>query len=125
MALKLRTFDRAIVHPLGVAHVDVNYGAQRAGLPLYITREKGSALLGRQWLRAIRLDWGRIFALNTITSSEPLTTKALGFTTFLTSSRVCLKLNWVSFLKKGSIITEGGQGAAISDCKKRAVCLTD
>ncbi|XP_042144898.1 uncharacterized protein LOC121835046 [Ixodes scapularis] len=44
--LKLRTFKGDIVQPVGVAHVDVQYGQQRTELPLYITREKGPHLLG-------------------------------------------------------------------------------
>ncbi|XP_070397463.1 uncharacterized protein [Dermacentor albipictus] len=64
--LKLRTFDGAIIQPVGVAHVAVQYGEQRAQLPFYVTREKGPPLLGRQWLQAIRLDWSRIFKLNAI-----------------------------------------------------------
>ena len=58
------------VQPVGVAHVKVQYGQQRAELPIYIMREKGPPLLGRQWLQAIRLDWHRIFGLNRIATSE-------------------------------------------------------
>lgn len=68
--LKLRTFQGAIVQPVGVAHVAVHYGEQRAQLPLYITKEKGLPLLGRQWLQAIRLNWSSIFKLNAISRSD-------------------------------------------------------
>ncbi|KAK8785350.1 hypothetical protein V5799_008285 [Amblyomma americanum] len=69
--LKLRTFQGAIVQPVGVAHVAVQYGEQRAQLPLYITKEKGLPLLGRQWLQAIRLNRSSIFKLNAISRGSP------------------------------------------------------
>ncbi|KAH6929423.1 hypothetical protein HPB50_000184 [Hyalomma asiaticum] len=51
--LKLRTFNGPVVQPAGVVHVAVHYGEQKAQLPFYIMREKGTPLLGRQWLQAI------------------------------------------------------------------------
>ncbi|KAL3197273.1 hypothetical protein MRX96_014741 [Rhipicephalus microplus] len=70
MTLKLRSFEGAIIESVRVAHVAEQYGGQKARLPLFITREKGPPLLGRQWLHAIQLDWSRIFKLNAIPRLE-------------------------------------------------------
>lgn len=75
--LKLRTFNGAIVQPVGVAHVAVNYGEQKAQLPFYIMREKGPPLLGRQWLQALRPDWSHMFKLNASPSGEHVTSSRL------------------------------------------------
>ncbi|XP_064486429.1 uncharacterized protein LOC135398834 isoform X2 [Ornithodoros turicata] len=55
--LKLRTYTGEEVAPLGVVQVQVQYNNQAASLPLYVVHQPGPPLLGRQWLRCIRLDW--------------------------------------------------------------------
>ncbi|EEC12370.1 hypothetical protein IscW_ISCW008496 [Ixodes scapularis] len=68
-----------MVQPVGVAHVEAQYGQQRAELPIYITKEKGPPLLGRQWLQAIRLNWHRIFGLNRAAISVKMNFISYGF----------------------------------------------
>ena len=38
----------------------VTYGEQKKQLTLYVTRQEGPCLLGREWLTSIRLDWKTI-----------------------------------------------------------------
>ena len=42
--------------PVGVLKVPVDYQTQRELLDLYVVKNKCPALLGRDWLRTIRLD---------------------------------------------------------------------
>ena len=43
--------------PLGVLSVRVRYGQQSKHLQLYMMKGNGPALLGREWLLSIRLNW--------------------------------------------------------------------
>ena len=43
--------------------VDCTYGKQAATLPLYIVDHNGPALLGRNWLQHLRLDWNVVFGM--------------------------------------------------------------
>ena len=45
---------------LGCADVDVQYGSQRKKLRVYVVQGNRSCLLGRDWLKAIKLDWYNI-----------------------------------------------------------------
>ena len=45
---------------LGEAKVQVSYGDQLACLPVIATAGDGSALMGRNWLSVLRLDWKQI-----------------------------------------------------------------
>jgi hypothetical protein len=56
---------------LGKLHVKVEYGTQHATLPLYVVAGDGPSLLGRQWLKTIRLDWKAI-GLHMISSQSNL-----------------------------------------------------
>lgn len=49
--------------PVGVLKVLVDYQTQRKLLDLYVVKNKCPALLGRDWLRTIRLDWCSIKSL--------------------------------------------------------------
>ncbi len=54
---KLRTYSGEPLMVQGQQMVQVQYGEQRAKLPLLVVRGSGPSLLGRDWLRIIRLDW--------------------------------------------------------------------
>ena len=44
----------------GEAKVEVSYGSQREMLTLFVVKGEGPSLLGREWLRVLRLDWRSI-----------------------------------------------------------------
>jgi transposase InsO family protein len=56
----LRSFAGEKIRPLGQANVQVEHNGQRLQLPLLIVLVGESALLGRDWLRQMRLDWHQI-----------------------------------------------------------------
>ena len=58
----LKTFSGEKIKPLGIASVNVNYNGQSAELPLIVTPGRGPALLGRNWLEKVKLDWNNLFA---------------------------------------------------------------
>ena len=43
--------------------VEVVYGDQRKELPLLVVAGRGPSLMGRDWLRHVRLDWQSIYSL--------------------------------------------------------------
>ena len=49
---------------LGELLVLVKYNQQVETLPLIVVAGEGPSLLGRNWLRRIRLDWKRIGAIS-------------------------------------------------------------
>ena len=57
VTLRTYTVDRLPV--VGEIHVHVQYSDQTSDLPLLVVRGVGPALLGRDWLQHIRLDWAR------------------------------------------------------------------
>lgn len=60
---KLYTYTRDRVGVLGKMHVQVGYRGQTKRLALVVVKEGGPNLVGRNWLKAIRLDWRAIFRL--------------------------------------------------------------
>ena len=46
-----------MIIPKGEAEVKVEYGGQTCRLPLLVTSGKRLALLGRNWLSDLRLNW--------------------------------------------------------------------
>lgn len=58
--VKLRTYTGERVTPLGKLKVNVKYENQRCNLELYVLRDGGVPLFGRQWLRHIHLNWHEI-----------------------------------------------------------------
>ena len=61
MLLKSYTGDQVKV--LGEVQVAVSYGEQKGNYTLYVVKGNNSCLLGRNWLKHIRLDWKRIASL--------------------------------------------------------------
>ena len=51
---------RELTHSDSEVQVMVTYGKQKKKLTLYVRRQKGPCLLGREWLTSIRLDWKMI-----------------------------------------------------------------
>ena len=67
----LRTYTAERLPVVGEMHVHVQYGDQTSDLPLLVVRGVGPALLGRDWLQHIRLDWARIAYSTTSPSALP------------------------------------------------------
>ena len=59
-SLALKTYTGEPVELLGQLLVNVRHNGQEAHLPLQIAKGNGPALLGRNWLDVIRLDWNHI-----------------------------------------------------------------
>lgn len=55
--LKLRTYTGESVKPLGFCYVTVQYKGQFKELPIYVMKNEGPTLFGREWLESINLDW--------------------------------------------------------------------
>ena len=59
----LSTFTGEKIDVIGVIDVRVIYNGQDKCLPLLVVNGKGPSLLGRDWLRELRLDWREIHAV--------------------------------------------------------------
>ncbi|XP_064462940.1 uncharacterized protein K02A2.6-like [Ornithodoros turicata] len=56
----LRTYTGQCVYPKGVLDVEVEHNGQTSHLPLYVLAQRGPPLIGRNWLRNLRLDWNSL-----------------------------------------------------------------
>jgi len=63
---KLNTYTHESIPLLGSCKVNVEYNEQCELLPLIIGKGEGANLLGRDWLKHIRLDWSQIFSVHNI-----------------------------------------------------------
>ena len=68
--LKLKTYTGGHLKIKGQAFVDVSYNGQNIKLPLQVIKGNGPALLGRNWLRTLKLDWGTIKRVTTDLETE-------------------------------------------------------
>ena len=59
--LKLRTYTGELVRPAGVGVVSVKYHGQQCKLPITVVRGNVPTLLGRDWLKTLKLDWAELF----------------------------------------------------------------
>ena len=50
-------------HMYGEFASSIQYQDQKTKLPLLVAGKEGPSLLGRNWLRSIRLDWNSLFHL--------------------------------------------------------------
>ena len=60
----LKTYTNERIHVVGQLNVHVKYEQQDAALTLQVVAGNGPALLGRNWLQCIRLDWKAIHAVS-------------------------------------------------------------
>lgn len=61
--LKLRTYTGGHVQVLGVVDVTVEHNNQKKVLPLHIVSGNRPALLGRKWLKKLKLNWQEVFMI--------------------------------------------------------------
>ena len=59
--IKLRSFSGECIRPVGIAEVDVHHGGRSMKLPLVVTPGDTPSLLGRNWLKRLKLDWMKVF----------------------------------------------------------------
>ena len=72
--LMLKTYTGENIIPVGVLKANVEYKDQQPLLlDLYVVKNKGPVLMGRDWLHKVRLDWYAIKSLKA--SQTPPTTK--------------------------------------------------
>lgn len=69
--LTLATFTGDAIPLKGQVNVAVKYGSQSHTLPLVIVKGDRPALLGRNWLKKIRLNWTSIFAVEGKNDQRP------------------------------------------------------
>ena len=56
----LKTYSREEISALCIVDIDVEYNEQQQRLPLFVDKNGGPALFGRQWHSMIKLDWKSI-----------------------------------------------------------------
>ena len=77
-SVRLKTYTDDQVHVLRQITVDVSYGTQKGMYTLFVVKGSGTNLLGRDWMRHIRLDWKSIAStVNNVSSPcyQPLLDK--------------------------------------------------
>ncbi len=65
--VKLKTYTGSVIVVKGILEVKVQYKYQNCNLNLVVVKGSGPSLLGRDWLKHIRLDW---YQLNSVRVSE-------------------------------------------------------
>ena len=63
--LVLKTYTDECMKVKGTLNMRVKYGNQKQKLVLVVVDGNGPSLLGRNWLKYLRLDWNNIFAVRT------------------------------------------------------------
>ena len=58
--VRLRTYLKETIPVVGSTNVNVDYNGQLCGLPLVVVGGSGPALMGRDWLSHIQLDWRQV-----------------------------------------------------------------
>ena len=69
-SIKIRTYTGELLKVKGCVYVDISYGDQKARVQLFVVAGDGPNLLGRDWLRQIRLNWQEISHLQETTSLQ-------------------------------------------------------
>ena len=63
--LVLKTYTDESMKVKGTINMRVQYGDQKQKLVLVVVEGNGPSLLGRNWLKYLRLDWNKIFSVRT------------------------------------------------------------
>nr|XP_039263171.1 uncharacterized protein K02A2.6-like [Styela clava] len=56
-AIKMKTYTGEPLKPLGLLPVEVQCGNEAAKLKLYVVEKGGPPFMGRDWIRALKVDW--------------------------------------------------------------------
>lgn len=59
----LKTYTEEPMKVVGQLHVKVKYGTQEQKLVLVVVEGSGPSLFGRNWLKYLQLDWGKIASI--------------------------------------------------------------
>ena len=75
--IKLCSYSGHEISVIGEGKVQVAYRDQKAVLPVVITGNDGPVLMGRDWLFALKLDWGQLkrISLEPVDELDQLRTK--------------------------------------------------
>lgn len=76
---QLQSYSGEVLATKGEMLVDVEFKGQRAKLPLVVVDGDSPALLGRNWLMEIKLDWNQLFVVNCGVGEELLTKHSFMF----------------------------------------------
>ena len=69
-AKKLKSYSEDKLKVLGELDVNITYKEQQARLPLVVIAGNRPTLLGRNWLRKLKLDWSAILSIQIATDSD-------------------------------------------------------
>ena len=69
----MTTYTRESVVPEGKAEVKVTYEGKHYTLPLIVVKQGSCALLGRDWLEKIKLDWSKLPGIHYVSNKDAVT----------------------------------------------------
>ena len=69
---RLRTYTGEMLHVCGCINVSVFYRGQKEQLSLQVVQGAGSTLLGRDWLKRIKLNWKELNYVNSVFQTSNL-----------------------------------------------------
>lgn len=90
-SVKLRIYSGETIAPTGVITVQVTLDKQCETLALYVVRSRGPPLLGRDWLKVLKLDWREI---KTISRVKDMTDRE-AVESFKTKYEEVFAISWV------------------------------
>lgn len=64
-SITLKTYTEKPMEVVGQLHMRVKYGSQEKKLVLVVVAGNGPTLFGQNWLKYLRLDWGKIASIQT------------------------------------------------------------
>ena len=86
-SLVLKTYTDELMQVVGQLNVQVKYGSQEEKVVLVVVGGNWPSLFGRNWLKYLRLDWGKIASVQT-TRSESVSVLIKRHQQFFTSEFV-------------------------------------
>ena len=93
--LKLKTYTGELVEPEGVGVVTVLYKSQRYSLPVTVVKGNVPALLGRDWITKLQLNWKELFpaeaTVNQLESDDRVNALLSEFPELFSGKLGCLK----------------------------------
>ncbi|XP_047741571.1 uncharacterized protein LOC125179544 [Hyalella azteca] len=62
----LSTYSNSVLEVLGKVAMDVVHAGKRLKLNIFVVRGDGPTLLGRDWLKQLKLDWTAVYRINSL-----------------------------------------------------------